>query len=40
MKTAFALLVDHDAHNFIRKLAVDVHSKYQIDLLLLSFTDG
>ncbi len=33
MKTAFALLVDHDAHNFIRKLAVDVHSKYQIDFL-------
>ncbi len=31
MKTAFALLVDHDAHNFIRTLAVDGHSNDQID---------
>ncbi len=33
MKTAFALLVDHNVHNFIRKLAIDVHLKYQIDFL-------
>ena len=31
MKTAFALLVDHNAHNFIRKLAVDIQLNYQID---------
>ncbi len=34
MKAAFALLVDHNAHNFIRKLAVDIHSKYRIDFLV------
>ncbi len=33
MKAAFALLVDHNAHNFIRKLAVDMHSKYHVDFL-------
>jgi 2'-5' RNA ligase len=33
MKAAFALLVDHNAHNFIRKLVVDIHSKYRIGFL-------
>jgi 2'-5' RNA ligase len=33
MKAAFALLVDHNAHNVIRKLAVDMHSKYHIGFL-------
>jgi 2'-5' RNA ligase len=33
MKATFVLLVDHNVHNFIRKLAVDIHSKYQIGFL-------
>ena len=33
MKAAFALLVDHNTHNFIRKLVVDMHSKYRIGFL-------
>ena len=33
MKAAFALLVDHNAHNFVRKLVVDIHSKYRIGFL-------
>lgn len=30
MKAAFALLVDHTIHNFMRKLAVDIHTRYHI----------
>jgi 2'-5' RNA ligase len=33
MKAAFALLVDHNAHNFIRKLAVDINAKYKTGFL-------
>jgi len=33
MKTALALLADHNVHNFIRKLAVDIHSKYRTGFL-------
>jgi 2'-5' RNA ligase len=33
MKATFALLVDHNVHNFIRKLAVDIHAKYQTGFL-------
>ena len=33
MKATFALLVDYNIHNFIRKLAVDIHSKYQTGFL-------
>jgi len=29
MRVAFALLVDHKTHNFMRKLAVDIHTRYQ-----------
>jgi hypothetical protein len=32
MKATVALLLDHDVHNVIRKLAVEVHQKYQIGL--------
>ncbi|MCP4539141.1 MAG: 2'-5' RNA ligase family protein [Chloroflexi bacterium] len=34
MKAAFALLVDDNVHNFVRKLAVNVHSKYGIDFMV------
>ncbi|MFZ1753868.1 MAG: hypothetical protein WBO46_25610 [Caldilineaceae bacterium] len=27
MRTAFALLADRDVHNFVRKLAWDIHQK-------------
>jgi 2'-5' RNA ligase len=30
MKAAFALLVDHTVHNFMRKLAVDIHTRYHV----------
>jgi 2'-5' RNA ligase len=33
MRATFALLVDHNVHNFIRKLAVDIHSKYKTGFL-------
>jgi 2'-5' RNA ligase len=33
MKVAFALLVDHKVHNFMRKLAVDIHARYQTGFL-------
>ena len=32
MRATFALLGDHNVHNFIRKLAVDIHSKYKTGL--------
>jgi 2'-5' RNA ligase len=34
MRATFALLVDYNVHNFIRKLAVDIHSKYQTGFLV------
>lgn len=32
MKAAFALLVDHEMHNIVRKLALEVHRDYGIGL--------
>ena len=32
MKAAFALLVDHEVHNIVRKLAVEVHQNYRVGL--------
>jgi len=46
MRVAFALLVDHKTHNFMRKLAVDIHTRYQTRNqgggrpLFLVFCDG
>jgi 2'-5' RNA ligase len=33
MRATVALLVDHNVHNMIRKLTVDIHSKYQTGFL-------
>lgn len=33
MRVAFALLVDHKVHNFMRKLAVDIHVRYETGFL-------
>ncbi|HLZ60068.1 MAG TPA: 2'-5' RNA ligase family protein [Ktedonosporobacter sp.] len=33
MKATFALLLDHNVHNMVRKLAVEVHQAYQIGLV-------
>src|SRR5712692_2561150 len=32
MKATFAFLADIDVHNFVRKLAWDIHRKYGVDL--------
>lgn len=32
MKATFALLVDHEMHNLVRKLAVEVHQTYRVGL--------
>jgi 2'-5' RNA ligase len=32
MKAAFALLVDHEVHNIVRKLAIEAHQNYQVGL--------
>src|SRR5438067_975219 len=32
MKATFALLVDHEVHNVVRKLAVEVHQTYRVGL--------
>jgi 2'-5' RNA ligase len=32
MKATFALLLDHEVHNLVRKLAVEVHQTYHIGL--------
>ena len=33
MKAALALLADRDVHNFVRKLAWDIHQKYHTGTL-------
>lgn len=32
MRATFALLFDHEVHNLVRKLAVEVHQKYRVGL--------
>jgi 2'-5' RNA ligase len=32
MKATFALLLDHEVHNVVRKLAVEVHQHYRVGL--------
>jgi hypothetical protein len=32
MKATFALLLDHQVHNIVRKLAVEVHQTYRVGL--------
>jgi len=32
MKATFAFLFDHEVHNVVRKLAVEVHQNYRVGL--------